>query len=65
MQKGRGPLTAAAKNFRYWFDNSLSRRGAFSIWVALAVLAGALAIAIAQAILNAIPALQTEVSPGG
>jgi Trk K+ transport system NAD-binding subunit len=33
--------------------------------VALAVLAGALAIAIAQAILNAIPALQTEVSPGG
>ena len=57
--------TTKANNFRqqlrYWFDNTLSRKGAFPIWVAVAVASGAIAIALLQAIVAAIPALQAEV----
>ncbi|MEK9536338.1 MAG: hypothetical protein VWZ99_04255 [Aquiluna sp.] len=59
--KNRKVADGLKRNIRYWFDNSLSRRGAFSIWVALAVLAGALVIAISQAILNALPGLNSEI----
>jgi ion channel POLLUX/CASTOR len=49
------------QKLRYWFDNSLSRKGAFPFWVGVAVATGALAIATTQAIVFAIPVLQTPV----
>ena len=52
--------------FRFFFDNSLSRKGAFSVWVTLAILAAAAVVASLNAILNAIPALtQPLASPEG
>jgi hypothetical protein len=50
------------QKFRYWFDNSLSRKGAFPIWVGVAVVAGAIGIAITAAIIRAIPALNVEIT---
>lgn len=47
---------------RYWFDNSLSRKGAFPIWVTLAIVGGAVAIAILGAIVRSIPFLNTEIT---
>lgn len=47
---------------RYWFDNSLSRKGAFPIWVTLAIAGGAIAIAILGAIVRSIPFLNVEIT---
>jgi len=54
-------LEVLSKRIRYWFDNSLSKKGAFSIWVVLAILAGALVIAIAQAVLSSVAVLASPV----
>lgn len=52
--------------FRFFFDNSLSRKGAFSVWVTLAILAAAAFIATLTAVVNAIPALtQPLANPNG
>lgn len=52
--------------FRFFFDNSLSRKGAFSVWVTLAILAAAAFIATLNAVVNAIPALtQPLANPNG
>ena len=62
MLKLKGFLAGLSRQFRYFFDNSLSRRGAFFLWMTLAVLAGALVIALTGAVVRAIPALSVEVS---
>ena len=61
MNLGTTKLTSLRQQLRYWFDNSLSRKGAFPFWVGVAVAAGAISIAILQAIVSAIPALQATV----
>ena len=48
--------------FRYFFDNSLSVRGAFSVWIAIAIIVGAAIIATLQAVLGAIPAINQDVT---
>lgn len=55
-------MKSLQQKFRYWFDNSLSRKGSFPIWVTLAVVAGAVAIALTAAIIRAIPALNIEIT---
>ena len=61
MNLGNSKLNTYRQQLRYWFDNTLSRKGAFPFWVGVAVAAGAIAIALTQAIISAIPALQAEV----
>lgn len=51
-------------NLRYWFDNSLSVRGAFAGWVTLAVVVAAGLIALLGFVLRSIPALTVEVGSG-
>jgi ion channel POLLUX/CASTOR len=57
-------LKSQQLRLRYFFDNSLSRRGAFFMWVSLAVLVAAIAIALIGLILKAIPPLNVEIVPG-
>lgn len=55
-------LRSRRNQFRYFFDNSLSVKGAFSIWIALTIIVAAAVIAILQAILGAIPFINQDVA---
>jgi ion channel POLLUX/CASTOR len=57
-------LASGRRQFRYFFDNSLSRRGAFLLWMLAALLVAAAVIALIAAILRAIPALNVEIEAG-
>ena len=57
-------LANGRRQFRYFFDNSLSRRGAFLLWMLAALLVAAAAIALIAAVLRAIPALNVEIEAG-
>lgn len=50
-------MKALQQKIRYWFDNSLSRKGAFPAWVAISFTLAIVLVAIVDRILHAIPAL--------
>ena len=57
MNSGLNKDITFRQKLRYWFDNTLSIKGAFPFWVTVAVVLGAVAIALLQAVVSAIPAL--------
>jgi ion channel POLLUX/CASTOR len=60
----KSTLSELKLKFRYFFDNSLSKRGAFTVWVSLAVVLAALVIAVLAFVLRAVPALTQEIAVG-
>ena len=55
-------LKTRGNQFRYFFDNSLSTKGAFSLWIALSIILAAAVIATLQAVLEAIPIINQDVA---
>ena len=62
MNTIRQALKLRSNQFRYFFDNSLSVKGAFSIWITLTIIVAAAVIATLQAILGSIPLINQDVS---
>lgn len=62
MKTFQQALRERRNQFRYFFDNSLSVRGAFSLWIGLAIVVAAAVIAAIQAILSSIPIINQEVA---